>query len=239
MGPNLLLIDDDENLLRTLGSRLSEAGFQVETCNNGEQGFHRAMSDDFDLVIADLKMPGRSGFDICREVRYNKISVPFLILSGQDDVMNKIIGLEIGADDYLTKPFDVRELVARIEALLRRANRAAREKTLEKKIIVHKDLSIDRTRLKVMRGQETIALSPTEFRVLEVLAAEPGRVFSRDELRDAVWQYSASSFDHTITTTLHRLRAKIEPNPANPTYIHSVRGIGYRFAELHELQASH
>ena len=149
--------------------------------------------------------------------------------------MDRIIGLEIGADDYLVKPFNVRELAARIDALLRRAHRAAIDRKGSDEVLVFDNLSIDRTRMKVTRDGEVIALSATEYRVLETLAMSPGRVFSRDELRELVWGYSATSFDHTITTTLHRLRSKLEKDPANPRYIQSVRGIGYRFVEKHEL----
>ena len=235
METRLLLIDDDADLLKTLTLHFRELGFEIDTASDGESGLAKALSGQYDLIVADLKLPGRSGYDICREIRYHKNNVPVLILSAQSEVMDRIIGLEIGADDYLVKPFNVRELAARIDALLRRAHRAAIDRKGSDEVLVFDNLSIDRTRMKVTRDGEVIALSATEYRVLETLAMSPGRVFSRDELRELVWGYSATSFDHTITTTLHRLRSKLEKDPANPRYIQSVRGIGYRFVEKHEL----
>lgn len=236
MDSRLLLIDDDLDLLAALRSHLEPLGYKIETCSDGKAGLAKALNEQYDLIVADVKLPGLSGFDICREIRFNRSNVPLLILSAQNDVMDRVVGLEIGADDYLIKPFNVRELTARIDALIRRATRAAAEAIVEDEQLVFDTLTIDRSRMRVTKGDEVLALSATEYRVLETLALHPGRVFSRDQLRDAVWGYSASSFEHTVTTTLHRLRSKIEDNPSEPRFIISVRGVGYRFVERSELE---
>lgn len=239
MGARVLIIDDDKDLLSTLRAQLRPLGYDVETAEDGEKGLARALAEDFDIIIVDVMMPNRGGFDVCREIRFHKNNVPLLILSGQNDVMDRVVGLEIGADDYLMKPFHMRELTARVDALLRRANRAAEAVVDEApQNIDFGSLQIDRLRMKVTREGEVVPLTATEYRLLEVLASEPGRVFTRDELRDAVWGYAASSFEHTVTTTLHRLRSKIEKDAQNPKFIISVRGVGYRFAELTELQGA-
>ncbi len=236
MSARLLIIEDDLELLQQLRAELLPLGYDVESASDGETGLTKALSDSFDLIIADVKLPMRSGFEICREVRFNRRNVPILILSAQSDVLDKVIGLEIGADDYLVKPFHARELTARIDALLRRAKRSATSASPSEESLTFGDLTIDRPRMKVTRAGETISLSATEYRVLETLALQPGKVFSRNELRDAVWGYAASSFEHTVTTTLHRLRSKIETDPSHPVFIHSVRGVGYRFVEPKDLE---
>ena len=231
MAAHILIIEDDLELIASIRSHLEPLGFRLTAESDGEKGIARALDEHFELIISDINLPTRNGFDVCREVRYHHNNVPILILSAHNDVFDRVVGLEIGADDYLVKPFHLRELTARIEALLRRANRAAEENRKQSGKIVFQDLEIDRERMQVTRGGELIALSATEYRVLETLAQSPGKVFSREELRDQVWGYAASSFEHTVTTTLHRLRAKLEPDPAEPRYIFSVRGVGYKFAE--------
>ena len=234
MSAHILIIEDDVEFLDSLRTHLESLGHKVGVETDGGKGINRALAEHFDLIISDLGLPTQSGFDVCREVRFHNNNVPILILSANTDVFDKVIGLEIGADDFLTKPFHHRELSARIDALLRRANRANAINRKEKQEIRFKDLVIDRERMKVTRGSDLIPLSATEFRALEVLAANPGKVFSRDELRDQVWGYAASSFDQTVTTTFHRLRHKLEKDPSSPEYIFAVRGIGYRFADVGE-----
>ena len=231
MGAKILIIEDDAEFLDSLRTHLEESGYTISTEADGEKGIQRALSEHFDLIISDLGLPKQSGFDVCREVRFNNNNVPILILSAQSDVFDKVIGLEIGADDYLTKPFHHRELKARIDALLRRATRSAAHNSNGKDNLIFKGLVIDRERMKVSRDGEPISLTATEYRALETLAQSPGRVFSREELRDQVWGYAASSFDQTVTTTFHRLRHKLEKDPSNPEYIFAVRGVGYRFAD--------
>lgn len=235
MDATLLIIDDDQDLLDTVRSQLTALGYQVETSSSGKEGLEKGLRGDYDLIICDLRLPGMSGYDICREIRYQKNNIPILMLSAQSEVVDKVIALEIGADDYLTKPFAIRELSARIDALLRRAYRALEKQNEDKDSISIGELHIDRTRMKVLVRGELVSLSATEYKLLEHLALHPGKVFSREDLRDAVWGYAASSFEHTVTTTLHRLRNRVEADPSNPRYILSVRGVGYRFVEPSEL----
>ena len=237
MGPKLLIIDDDIDLLHSLHSNLTSMGYEVITESNGEAGLQKAVADTYDVIISDVVMPGRSGLEICRELRSNRNCVPILFLSGQDDIVDRVVGLEVGADDYLIKPFHIRELTARVDALLRRVERIqlAVSQTDDQLVLVRGELVIDRPRMKVTQKNELLSLTATEYRLLEALALRPGKVLSRDDLNELVWGYATSSYDHTITTTMNRLRSKLEPNPRQPLYIKAVRGVGYRFAAPEEL----
>lgn len=235
MGARLLLIDDDRDLLTSVRAQLTELGYSVDTASNGEEGLTMALDQHYQLIMSDVMMPGRNGFDVCREIRFHGSAVPFLFLTGQGDVLDRVVGLEIGADDYLVKPFHPRELIARVEALLRRANRPADSGEPKGQLVTFGPLTIDHERMKVSLNGEEIHLTPNEFRLLEMFLSSPGRVFSRDDIRNGVWGYSNASYDQTVTTAINRLRQKIEPAGSKVQFIHAVRGVGYRFAELAEL----
>lgn len=236
MSGKVLIIDDDRDLCHSLQIELQNHGFQVDSAESGELGLEKARKLKYDLIVLDVGLPDRGGFEVCRELRAGGDEVPVLILSARSSLLDKVVGLEIGADDYLEKPFHVRELVARLQALLRRSRKTSRESQTSDTLLTFGTLSIDRARMRVMRGDTLVQLSSTEFKLLETLALSPGVVFSREQLRQLVWGYTASSFDHTITTTFHRLRSKLEPIPSQPTYIFAVRGVGYRFVERSELE---
>lgn len=224
--PNVLLVDDEPELLRGVETALSSAGFHVTTARDGPaaiQAFHQQTPD---LVVLDLMLPGRDGLEVCRELRSGS-DVPILILTARADDIDRILGFEIGADDYLTKPFNMRELVARIRAILRRARPTQYGETV----------SFDGGRLKIDFGsqevivdQKPISLTPTEFALLEHLVRHPGRVYTRAQLLEQVWGYDFPGDLRTVDVHVRRLRQKVETDPAHPRWIATRFGVGYLFA---------
>lgn len=233
----ILLIEDDLDLRNALQSRLTDEGFAVEVAGDGKVGLDQALANSYHLVVVDLNLPSLSGFEICRRLRKDKEQQAIMILTSQGDEVDKILGFEVGADDYVTKPFSIREMLGRVRAILRRSSALAVPLAAEQeRQLVFGELVIDLFRRKVSRGGEAIDLTATEFDILETLALSPGKPFTRTELMEQVWGYKASSFDPTVTTHLSRLRAKLEPDPNSSRFIKTVRGVGYRFVEAHELE---
>lgn len=236
MTQKILLIEDDRELVELLRSQAPEVGREVDFEMDGQSGLDRALAADYELVVIDVNLPSLSGFEVCRRLRQKKQDIAILMLTSRSDEIDKVLGLELGADDYVTKPFSVRELVARMKALLRRVELAsALVKNGESLVLKHGDLEVDLTRRRVVRSGQRIDLTAVEFDLLAFLARHPGRPFTRDELMREVWGYQSTGFEPTVTMHLSRLRAKIEPSPDNPKFIKTVRGIGYRFAEPSEL----
>jgi DNA-binding response OmpR family regulator len=225
---NILVIEDDPAVARSLVDGLSREGWQVIAKATGADGVAYARDRQPHLVILDVRLPDGSGFDFCRQMRQSGLRQPIIILTVQDDEIDKILGLELGADDYMTKPFSLRELVSRVRAQLRRAYGDL--SSSEGDILYAGDLIIDRGRGLVRRGQRELNLTPTEFRLLVHLARHSGQALTREQILEAVWGYDAELEDErTINVHIRRLREKIEPDPGSPTLILTVPGIGYRF----------
>jgi two-component system, OmpR family, response regulator len=229
---NVLVIEDDADIASLLVMHLGDNGFQVQVESRGDLGLAAFHEGAFDLVVLDLMLPGVDGLALCREMRADNNYIPILMLTAKSTELDRVLGLEMGADDYLTKPFSLPELIARVKALLRRVD-ALGERRLQRGSapIIEKDgLSINaEKRLALIEGQE-INLTAREFDLLVHLANNPGRVFSRIQLLDQVWGYSYEGYEHTVNTHINRLRAKIEKDPANPAYVQTVWGVGYKFA---------
>ena len=226
---NILLIEDDPAIAESLSEGLGQEGYAVRWVSTGTSGVAYAREKSPHLVILDIRLPDGSGFDFCREMRRLGLRQPILILTVQGDEVDKVLGLEMGADDYLTKPYKLRELIARVRALLRRAY--GELSTAEADLLFVSDLVIDRASARVSRGDKSINLTPTEFRLLVFLAQHPGQVFSRGQLMDQVWGHSADYYDDkTVNVHVRRLREKIELDPSNPRLVLTVPGLGYRLA---------
>lgn len=225
MKKKVLVVDDDPKIVELVKAYLEKEGFQVLTALDGETALRTAREGKPDLVVLDVMLPQVSGFEVCRILR-SETKTPIIMLTARDDETDKVIGLELGADDYVTKPFSTRELVARVKAVLRRTGG---ETVLEDKLVVG-DLVIDFEGYEVKRDNETLELTPTEFRLLQTMARYPGRVFTRLQLLDAVQDYSFEGYERSIDAHIKNLRRKLEPDPKNPRYILTVFGVGYKFA---------
>ena len=226
IAPRLLVVEDEPSLALTLADRLLAEGYRVEVRGDGETALDAARETPFDLVILDVMLPGIDGFEVCRELRRTGGLIPVLMLTARSEVVDKVVGLKLGADDYLTKPFEMAELLARVEALLRRArgSGSASPDTYE-----FGSVHVDFRRAEVIRGGEAVALSAMEFRLLRCFVEHRGEVLSRDQLLDEVWGYDASPFSRTVDVHVASLRQKVEPNPSHPRFIITVHRLGYRF----------
>jgi two-component system alkaline phosphatase synthesis response regulator PhoP len=224
----ILLIEDEHGLIITLTDRLTSEGFEVFSARDGKEGFDIASSQDFDLIILDLMLPKMNGFDVCRDLRRKGNQVPILMLTAKGETIDKVLGLKLGADDYLTKPFEVMELLARIEALLRRSSPMTNGHA--ENGFRFGDVSIDFRRAEVKRGSKALDLSAMEFKLLQYLIENRGTVHSRDHLLDAVWGYDAMPTTRTVDVHIAWLRQKLEKNPKHPQFIQTVHGMGYKFA---------
>lgn len=233
----ILIIEDDPDIAKLLEYHLNDLGFAVDHAANGNDGLKKALEDSYTLLILDIMLPGLEGKEICKRLRAEKKNILILMLSAKSELIDRVLGLELGADDYLTKPFSIQEAVARVKALLRRQQPAAAQPPGEENVVVSiGDLSIDSYRRKVTRAGEEVVLTPKQFDLLTFLAQSPGRPYSRAELLAYIWSYESSGYEHTVDTHINRLRTKVEPDPSNPTYILTVWGVGYRFVEPGELK---
>jgi DNA-binding response OmpR family regulator len=232
MSRRVLVIEDDKDIASLLELHLRDDGYSVTVVSDGKTGLQRALSEPYDVIILDLILPGMDGLEVCRQIRNRPDYTPILMLTAKSTDLDRILGLELGADDYLTKPFNVRELLARVKALFRRVE-ALREKVsaVYPNMIQAGDLTIDPEKRKVAVQGKPVHLTAREFELLMEFARNPGRVYTRAQLLDKVWGYSYQGYEHTVNSHINRLREKIERNPARPRYIFTVRGVGYRFAE--------
>ncbi len=227
----ILIVEDEYAVARGVQYALQQEGYQVAMAQSGEEGYEFATQHAPDLVILDVRLPGIDGFETLRRMRAAGSRAPVLMLTARDDEVDKVIGLELGADDYLTKPFGLRELMSRIKALLRRAYGDLAD-AAGGRLLRHGDLVVDLERRRVQRGERRLSLTATEFEILRHLASRPGRVFSRRELLELVRDYEALDQDEkTINVHISHLREKLEDDPADPVFILTVRGAGYAFAE--------
>lgn len=224
---NILVVDDEADLVELVSYNLKKEGFIVDSASDGETALTKIRKGKYGLLILDLMLPGIQGMELCRILRNDpKTSVlPIIMLTAKGEEVDKILGLEMGADDYMAKPFSPRELVARVKAVLRRS----KEKPVSEKILKIGDLEIDRERYVVSVRTKPVKLSATEFKLLLFLAERKGKVFSRDQLLDAVWRDEAFVEPRTVDVHIRRLRSNIEEDPAKPKYIKTMRGIGYFF----------
>ncbi len=226
-GARILVVEDDRNLLDTLKYNLLKEGFRVSTAVDGQEALETAGSKRPDLVILDLMLPKLSGFEVCRILRKGT-TVPILMLTAKTEETDKIVGLEIGADDYLTKPFSLRELLARVRALLRRADYTEKAPASETAFLRVGDIDIDVVRHRASKGGKELELTPREFNLLVFLARNRGFVFSRDQLLEKVWGYDFAGETRTVDVHIRWLRQKIESDPDNPKLLITVRGTGYK-----------
>jgi len=228
-GKRLLIADDDSDMRVLLAEYFRRLGFQVDERESGQAALEAAIAGRFDCFIFDVSMPGMSGIELLKRVRDRGIQTPALFLTAHDALSDKVAGFEAGADDYLAKPFSPRELEYRVEALLRRSGISAEPKDDER--IEVGDLIIDKRRHEVLRDGLRIDLTPLEFQILELLASEPGRAWSRNALLDRVWSTDYEGYQRNIDPHINRLRKKLETDPKNPRYVLTVRGVGYKLNE--------
>ncbi len=227
MSFRILLIEDEPGLVLTISDLLASDGYVIEAAGDGPTGLAKALAARYDLIILDVMLPGMSGFEVCRAIRRQGREVAILILTAKTQVADRVVGLKLGADDYLTKPFDPSELQARVEALLRRAPRLQRPPSLAR--FEFGDVRVDFDRAETLRGGEPVNLAGRELQLLRYLIENRGRVVSRDELLKHVWEYQTEVSTRTVDVHIALLRQKLEGNPQNPKHILTVRGSGYRF----------
>ncbi len=237
-GKKILVVEDDRDIAHLLELHLQDLSYDVVITGDGEAGLRLASDGDFDLIILDLMLPGLDGLEICRRLRTASVHTPILMLTAKSSELDRVLGLELGADDYLTKPFSITELQARVKAILRRVELSARTlaETRSDTIAVN-ELTIEPSRRTVAIAGADIDLTATEFDLLLHFARNPGRVYSRTQLLDLVWGYGHDGYEHTVNSHINRLRKKIEKDPANADYILTVWGVGYKFITAQQKRA--
>jgi DNA-binding response OmpR family regulator len=232
MPKRILIIEDNADLAELLALNLRDLSHEVDIAGDGPGGLGKAERTTYDLIVLDIMLPGIDGLDVCRRIREKTPYVPILMLTSRSSETDRVVGLEMGADDYVTKPFSIVELLARIKAIFRRVERLRQDRgPSAADRISSGDLVIDPERRAVTLRGSAVTLTAKEFDLLLYFAASPGRVFTRSQLLDAVWGYGHDGYEHTVNSHINRLRAKIEENPARPRYILTVWGVGYKFAE--------
>jgi DNA-binding response OmpR family regulator len=235
MPRTILVVEDNQELARLLEIHLRDLSYEVELAFDGDAGLAKTEAKKYDLIILDIMLPGPDGLEICRRVRSKDTYTPILILTSRASELDRVLGLEMGADDYVTKPFSIRELLARVKAIFRRVDELKSERQQGKHAIVKtKNLLIDPERRHVSLKGKTVDLTAKEFDLLHHFAKHPGKVFSRSQLLDVVWGYGHDGYEHTVNSHINRLRAKIEDNPSQPEYILTVWGVGYKFADIED-----
>jgi two-component system, OmpR family, alkaline phosphatase synthesis response regulator PhoP len=225
--PRVLLVEDEPGLRLTLSDRLVSDGYAVDTASDGEAGLAQASSGAYDLIVLDVMLPRKNGFDVCREVRQRGVTTPILMLTARGQVVDRVVGLKLGADDYLTKPFETIELMARLEALLRRSQSGAQSGG---DIYRFGDIVVDFRRAEVTRAGQRVDLSAREFKLLRHFIEHRGATLTRDALLSDVWGYDEMPLTRTVDVHVAGLRQKIESNPKTPEYILTIHGLGYKFA---------
>ena len=225
---HILIVEDEHDIAALLELHLGDANFEVSIANDGHEGMQLAFSRQWDLVILDIRLPGPDGLTICRALRREQAFIPVLMLTSKSSELDRVLGLELGADDYVTKPFSVSELLARVKAIFRRVDSLSLRAGHRGEVLAMDDLRIDPDRREVSVTGRDVALTAREFDLLLHFARHPGRVFSRTQLLDSVWGYGHDGYEHTVNSHINRLRAKIEADPSNPNHIVTVWGVGYK-----------
>ena len=228
MKNRVLIAEDEKPISDIIKFNLEKEGYEIITAYDGEDALKKALNEQLELIILDIMLPSMDGFEICKRVR-EKSSVPIIMVTAKEEEVDKILGLELGADDYITKPFSIRELVGRVKANVRRQEMNINADQQEKEIIKNKDLSIDLMKYEVKKGSTSIDLTVREFELLKFLAKQKDQVFSREQLLERVWGYEYYGDIRTVDVTVRRLREKVEDDSSNPTYIMTKRGVGYYF----------
>jgi len=234
---HVLIIEDDPNIIELLEIHLKDLGYDLDKAMDGQKGLQKALDKSYSLIILDVMLPGMDGLEVCRRIRSKNEYTPILMLTAKSEELDKVLGLELGADEYITKPFSIRELIARVKALFRRmeVNKSQSDESEGEDVLDFGDLNIDLKKRKVTLSGKLLDLTAKEFDLLALFARNPGRTYSRNELLDLVWGYQFSGYDHTVNSHINRLRSKIEKDHSNPVFIKTVWGYGYRFAEPEEL----
>ncbi|MCG6929922.1 MAG: response regulator transcription factor [Desulfofustis sp.] len=231
MPRRILVIEDNQDLASVVKKNLENISLEVDLAHDGVAGLNKAESGSYDLIVLDLMLPGIDGMEICRRVRGKQVYTPILMLTAKSSELDRILGLEIGADDYVTKPFSIQELMARVKAIFRRIDEIRTSDERQGGIIQVGELVIDTFKRTVLCRGRPVDLTAKEFELLSHFANNPGRVYSRAQLLDTVWGYGHDGYEHTVNSHMNRLRAKIEKDPSSPEYILTVWGVGYKFAE--------
>ncbi|MEX0966529.1 MAG: response regulator transcription factor [Bacteroidia bacterium] len=230
---NVLVVEDDRNMADLLKIHLKDLDCEVKQAGTGEDGLQEALTQQYDLIILDIMLPEMDGIEVCNRIRAHDITTPILMLTAKSEEIDKVIGLECGADDYMTKPFSVREFIARVKAIFRRERMIKKEiQSNGQSILRLGELMIDKEKRKVAIDDERIELTPKEFDLLVLLASTPGKSYTREQILNLVWGYEFNGYEHTVNSHINRLRSKIEKNLGKPEYILTAWGIGYRFAEI-------
>lgn len=229
MSQKVLVVDDEQSIVTLLQYNLKQSGFEVVTAYDGEEGLEKIFSEKPDIVVLDLMLPKMDGVEVCKSVRNEKNQVPILMLTAKDDEFDKVLGLELGADDYMTKPFSPREVIARIKAILRRTNtiKTVEDEKDNKEIIIGK-IKVLPEHFEAYRNDELLDLTPKEFELLIYLIERQGRVITREHMLNSVWNYEFAGDSRIVDVHISHLREKLEDNPKQPQYIKTVRGLGYK-----------
>jgi len=228
---NILLVEDDQEITKLLHLHFDSVLYQLSCCSTGNEALEKAGKGNYNLIILDITLPDINGLEIVKRLRKQAVQTPILMLTCHADEADKVLALELGADDYVTKPFGVLELMARIKALLRRSEQTDTKEEGEKTAITFKEISIDSNKMKASFKGQRLDLTPKEFDLLLLLASNPGKTFSRHDLLEKIWGYAFEGYEHTITSHINRLRIKIESDLNYPQYILTSWGKGYRFSE--------
>ena len=225
---NILVVEDEPDIAELVALHLRDENFRVTLAADGHEGMRQAFARSWDLVLLDLRLPGPDGLAICRALRAAENYVPILMLTSKSSELDRVLGLELGADDYVTKPFSVSELVARVKALFRRIDAVSAPPESGEETLSLGDLHIDSVRREVRVGSRKLDLTAREFDLLCHFARHPGRVFSRAQLLDSVWGFGHEGYEHTVNSHINRLRGKLEPDSSHPQYIVTIWGVGYK-----------
>jgi len=231
---SILIAEDNRDLMNLLKINLSDQGYLIHTSENGEEALDKYRSESPDLLILDVMMPRLDGLEVCKRIRKEDRTIPILMLTAKSEELDKVLGLELGADDYMTKPFSIRELLARVKAIFRRVEAQHEEQAEEARVLEFDHLVMDTAKRKVTLDNETIELTSKEYDLLMLFFSNPGKSYSREELLNLVWGYSYEGYSHTVNSHINRLRSKIEKDLSEPHYIRTVWGVGYRFADKEE-----
>lgn len=227
------VVEDDPEICELLNIHLKDLECEVKTFQDGKAGYDSILEDEADLIILDIKLPSMDGIEICQKTRAHEITTPIIMLTARSEEIDRVLGLEVGADDYMTKPFSIREFIARVKAMFRRAK--IMQERLNKKenpqLLKYDELIIDVDLRKVVVEDKKVDLSPKEFDLLVLMASNPGKSYNRSRLLSLIWGYDFEGYEHTVNSHINRLRAKIEPDMDNPKYIITTWGVGYKFNE--------